>query len=128
MEYLKTFRVLFSKKTHLSPNLGKNCPKWRQSVLDFLKNFVTSFPGNNLKWKLLLLLIFHHQSHIWQNSGSREWAEMLLANQTAGFFNISQGRNEWWILFSACRETGKFSTNWFYHFGFAQPGIPKHLK
>ena len=28
------------------------------------------FPGNNPKWKLILLLIFYNQSHIWQNSGS----------------------------------------------------------
>ena len=29
------------------------------------------FPRNNLKWKLILLLIFQHQSPIWQNSGSQ---------------------------------------------------------
>ena len=32
----------------------------------------------------MLLLIFHHQSHVWQNSGSR--AKVLLANQMTGFF------------------------------------------
>ena len=37
----------------------------------FLKKFVISFPGNNLKRKLKLLFILHHQSHSWQNSGSR---------------------------------------------------------
>ena len=26
------------------------------------------FPGNNLKWRLVLLLIFCYQSYIWQNS------------------------------------------------------------
>ena len=29
------------------------------------------FPGNDLRWNLILLLIFHYQSHIWQNFGSR---------------------------------------------------------
>ena len=36
---------------------------WKILSLVFLKK--------NLKWKLILLLIFHYQSHIWQNSGSR---------------------------------------------------------
>ena len=33
--------------------------------------FSLVFRRNNLKWKLIVLLIFHHQSHIWQNSGSQ---------------------------------------------------------
>ena len=36
------------------------------------KKFLTLvFLGNNLKWKLILLLIFHRESHIWQNSSSQ---------------------------------------------------------
>ena len=34
------------------------------------------------------MLIFHHQSHIWQNSGFRAMAKMLSANQLAGFFKF----------------------------------------
>ena len=39
---------------------------------------------SNLKWKLILLLIFHHQSHIWQISSS----QVRTANQIAGFFKM----------------------------------------
>ena len=37
----------------------------------FWKILSLVFLGNNLKWKLISWLIFHHQFHIWQNSGSR---------------------------------------------------------
>ena len=37
------------------------------------------FLGNNLKWKLILLLIFYHQI-------LKLWAKMLSANQITGFF------------------------------------------
>ena len=36
----------------------------------FWNIFLLVFPGNNPKWKLVLLLIFYCQSHIWKNSGS----------------------------------------------------------
>ena len=46
-------------------------PKLKNEFLDFFENFVIFFfPGNNLKRKLIFLLIFHHQPNIWQNSGS----------------------------------------------------------
>ena len=69
LEYLKTDRALFSRKIYVYPNLGKKCPK--QGSLVFWKILSLVFLGNNLKWKLILLLIFQHQSHIWQNSSSR---------------------------------------------------------
>ena len=54
---------------------------------------------------------------------------MLLANRTAGLQNvISQGRSEWWSLLLACRQTSKFSTSWYYHFGCAYPDMPKVRK
>ena len=37
--------------------------------MDFLKFFVISFSWRYFKQKLILLLIFHHKFHIWQNSG-----------------------------------------------------------
>ena len=50
----------------MTPNKG---------FLDFLKKNSVVFLGNNLKGKLILfylmLSIFHHQSLIWQNSGSQ---------------------------------------------------------
>ena len=33
-------------------------------------------------------MIFHHQSQMWQNSGSRGTTKMLSANQIAGFFKM----------------------------------------
>ena len=70
--YFKTDRALFFRKIHFSPNLDKKGPKWPQKrfLWIFWKILSLIFLGNNLKWKLLLLLIFQHQSHIWQNSGS----------------------------------------------------------
>ena len=32
--------------------------------------------------------MFHHQSHIWQNSGSRFMGQNAVASQIAGFFKI----------------------------------------
>ena len=78
----------------------------KPGFFDFLKNFVISFPGNTMKWKLVLLLIFYHQSHIWQ-------------------IFVSQIMGGWWSLFLACRETSKFSTSWYHHFGCAYLDMPK---
>ena len=40
--------------------------------MDFCKILSIVFPGNNLKGKLIFLLIFHHRSSIWQHhSGSQ---------------------------------------------------------
>ena len=58
----KSWHSLFSRKTHFCPNLSFFWIFW--------KNLSLVCPGNNLKWRLILL-IFHHQSHIWQNSDSR---------------------------------------------------------
>ena len=71
---LKNWQSTFSRKIHLSPNLVRNCPKWHENrVFGFFEKFCDRFPGNDLKWKLVLLLIFHHksESHIWQNSNSQ---------------------------------------------------------
>ena len=40
--------------------------------------------------KTSIPLIFRHkpESHIWQNSGLELWTEILLTNQTAGFFKM----------------------------------------
>ena len=44
--------------------------KW--GFMDFCKILSIVFPGNNLKGKLIFLLIFHHRSSIWQHhSGSQ---------------------------------------------------------
>ena len=127
MEYLKTDRALFPGKFIFFPNLGKNCRKWPQiGFLDFLRNVVLNFYGNNLKWKLLLLLIFHHQSHIWRNSGSRVMGRNSVVQSNCRILSnvISQGRREW-CLFFPYRETWTFSRNWFYHLRCAYPDMPK---
>ena len=70
---LKTDRALFSCKIHFCSNLGKKDSIWPQNRVFwiFWKDFSLDFLGINLKWKLILFLMFHHQSYIWQNSGSR---------------------------------------------------------
>ena len=44
----------------------------------FWKILSLLFPGNNVKWKLTLLLIVHHQSCIWQNSELKQGFFKLL--------------------------------------------------
>ena len=66
LEHLKPDRALFSKKIHFCPNLGRKGPKWPQNrvIWIYCKILPLFFTGNNLKGKLILLLIFHHQSHV----------------------------------------------------------------
>ena len=53
------------------------------------------FSGNNLNWKLVLLLIFHYQSHIWQNSGSWVIGQNAVTQSNFRIASnvISQGRS-----------------------------------
>ena len=67
----------------------------------FWKIFPLVFSGNNLKWKLILLLIFYHQSRICQDSGSR-----VMGRNDVGQSNcrvlwnvISQERSGRWSFF-----------------------------
>ena len=43
----------------------------KQFFFIFWKILLLGFPKNNLKWKLILLLIFHYESHILENSDWR---------------------------------------------------------
>ena len=52
----------------------------------------------NRKWKRILLLIFHHQSHIWQNSSSRCCQPIKLQDSLK--CNIS--RKKWMMKFVFC--------------------------
>ena len=80
--------VFFFQENSFFPRLEQKLPKMtpKKDYLGFLKNFIISFSGNNLKWKLILLLISHHQSHIWEILVLELWTEMLLVNRNAGFF------------------------------------------
>ena len=72
LEYLKTDRALFSRKIHFCSNLGKKGPKWPQNrVLSLV------FPGNTIKWKLILLLRSHHQhlAKFWFSSCVPKWCQ-----------------------------------------------------
>ena len=61
MEYLKTDRTHFSREK--GPKRTQNGPKIRLFNVSW-KIFSLVFPENNLKWMLMLLLIFHYSSHI----------------------------------------------------------------
>ena len=58
--------IFFSGMDQVWAERAQNDPKI--GFLIFWQN-VLVIPGNNLKWKVIL--IFHHQSHILQNSGSK---------------------------------------------------------
>ena len=95
----KLTEAFFPGKFFFFSNLGKKGPK-----LPKIRFFGLSekfccyfFSQNNLKWKLILLLIFHHQSHMWQNSGF--W---VIGQNVVGQSNyrilwnvISQERSGW---------------------------------
>ena len=96
LEYIKTHRAFCCRKIQFYANLGKKGSKWPQiAFLDFLKNFVIIFLGNNLKWKLLLLLI-------WQNSVSQVMAKNAVSQsklQDSLKCNISRKK---WMTKSIC--------------------------
>ena len=50
--------------------MGKKGPEWPGCFCIFQKTLPLVFLRNNLKLKLILLLIFHRQSQIWQDSSS----------------------------------------------------------
>ena len=102
LEYLKTDKALFPKKIHFCPNLGKKEPKWPQNKVFciFWKTLTLLFFGNDLKWKLILLLIFCGQSHIWQISeysscGPKFFQQIKLQDSSKD--NIS--RKKWMLKF-----------------------------
>ena len=66
LKYLKNGRTLSSRKIHISPNLGKRAQNGPKIGVfsEFLKALSLVFPENNLECKLILLLIFHHPSHV----------------------------------------------------------------
>ena len=57
------------------------------------------FLGNNIKWKLILLLIFHHQSHIWQNPGSRVWTKCCQPIILHDCLRCNISRKKWMMNF-----------------------------
>ena len=67
----KNLQSPFLREIHFCPNLGKKGQKLPQKCFFFIFKKILSlvFLGNNLKWKLILLLIFYHQCRILQNSG-----------------------------------------------------------
>ena len=97
LEYLKTGRGLFSKKIYFWPNLSKKGPKWPQNdFVRFFQKFIKNLTCFSWKWsKMKILLIFYHQSHIWQNSCS------LFMGQNAD--NQSSEKHGGWSWFFACR-------------------------
>ena len=98
-EYLKTSSLFFQENLFF-PKFGrkgsKMYPKYRVFCLHFLKNFVSVFIFFDLKWKLILLLIFHNQSHIWQNSGSSAMGQNAVSQSNCRILQnvTSQERSE----------------------------------
>ena len=78
----KNWQSPFFQENSFFPKFGQNLPQMIKKCFwgVFWKILSLVFLGNNLK--VVLLLIFHHQSHIWQNSGS--W----VMGWTAGFFKM----------------------------------------
>ena len=70
---LKNLKSPFYQKNSFLPKFEQKKPKIAPKIgffFIFWKILSLVFP-NNLKWKLIVFLIFHHQSHIWQSSGSQ---------------------------------------------------------
>ena len=88
MGYLKTNRFF-------CPDLGKKGPIWPLDRVFwiFWKILSLVFLGNNLKRKLILLLIFHDQSHIWQNFGSLVMGQNTFSQSNCRINVISQEKS-----------------------------------
>ena len=86
-----------SKRTQNGPKIVFFWIIWKILSLVFI--------GNNLKWKLILLLIFYHQFRIWQNSGSGIVGQNIVSQSNSRILSnvISQESSEWWSLYLACR-------------------------
>ena len=69
----KNLQSRFSKKNSFLPKFGQKGRKIAPKVFfwSFWKILSLVSLGNNLKWKLILLLVFHHQCRILKNSGFR---------------------------------------------------------
>ena len=82
--------------------------KWPQNRFFFIfwKILSLVFLENNLKWKLIRLLILHHQSHIRQNYEKE-------VNNEVYFWHA---------------DKHKTSASWYYRFGCVQPGMSKVRK
>ena len=101
LEYLK--RSLFSEQTSLFhgnsflTKFEQKGPKLNRKkyFLNFLEKCSLVFLENNLKLKLILFLIFHHKSHIWENSGSQ-----VMEQNTDSQSSEKHGE---WSWFFACR-------------------------
>ena len=65
----------------------------------FWKILSAFFLGNNLKGKLMSLLIFHHQSHIWQNSGSWIMDQNTVSQSNWYSWNCNILRKKWIMKF-----------------------------
>ena len=79
--------------THIWTIRAQNGPKIKFFCI-CLKILFFVFCGINLKRKQILLLKFHHQSHIWQSISSWVMSKMLLANQIASFFKMYYFKKE----------------------------------
>ena len=68
----KFAELFFSRKIHFCPNFDKKGLKRTRNSFFwiFLKMLSLLLFGSNLNWELMLLLMFHYQFNIWQNSGS----------------------------------------------------------
>ena len=90
------------RKIHFCQNSGKKCPKWPQDRFFwiFWKILSLVFLGNNLKQKLILLLIFEHQFHLWQNSGSRVMGQIAVSQSNCRIlYKCSISIKKWMMKF-----------------------------
>ena len=61
-------------------------------------NLPLVFLGSNIKWKLIFLLIFQHQYHIWQKSGSPvKWCQPM---KFKGSSKCNMARKTWMMNFT----------------------------
>ena len=90
------------RKIHFCQNSGKKGPKRPQDTFffEFFWKILSVFLGNNLKQKLILLLIFEHQFHLWQNSGSRVMGQIAVSQSNCRIlYKCSISRKKWMMKF-----------------------------
>ena len=85
------FAKIWVKRAQNGPKIGSF---W------IFKKILSLVLFGNIKWKLILQLIFHHQSHILQNSSS--WYCQPVKLQNSLKCNVS--RKKWMMKFVFCRQ------------------------
>ena len=96
----KNWQSSFSRKIHFCPNCGKKGLKWLQNkVFWILWKISLVFPGNNLKWKLIVIDILPpipYMAKFWFLSFGPKYCWLI---KLQDYLKCNISREKWMIKF-----------------------------